>query len=102
METKQQIIEVGIALAETKHVCNVTANLVANLLGISRPLVCAYYKDNAGLRREIMREAIVRKNLDVIAQGLSDPNGLPAKVDRETKRKALKWLSNKHGIRKIN
>jgi AcrR family transcriptional regulator len=89
---KAQALEAAIALAEEKGYTNIRAHDIAARTNISYGLVAKYFGTMGQLRRAIMRAAIARENLTIIAQGLGvkDPHAL--KASDELKQKAVQKL----------
>lgn len=102
-EREKLIIEVGLKQAEEKHINCVSGSTIARELQVSRPLIAAFFARGDILRQALLDVAVERRNYAIIAQALVDPNWRDTvKVDRETKRAALKRLCRIHGIRKLN
>ena len=79
-----QIVEVALALAARPGSTwqSVTRDQIGRVCGITGQAVMHHFTDIAQLRRSIMRAAVRRENLKVIAQGLAagDPQARKAGV----------------------
>lgn len=67
---REQILDAALILALATSYDRITRDGVAAKAGVSQGLVNAYFKNMDGLRSELMRYAIQRGNLQVVAQGL--------------------------------
>lgn len=97
---RETIVSIGLACAETGHYKELSFKRISELMGVSRPLISYFYSLPA-LQKAVVKRAVERENLTVIAQALT-AGDLPADVPKDLKRRALKALGSKHGIRKIH
>jgi len=67
---REQILEAALVLALNDGYTRITRDGVADKAGVSQGLVNMYFGNMEGLRTELMRYAVARKNLQVVAQGL--------------------------------
>jgi AcrR family transcriptional regulator len=82
-DREQQILSASLTVAETAGYNRVTLDQIAKAAGVSKALPLAYFGTMNGWRRKVMREAIRRRNLRVVAQGLAagDPHAKKAPDD---------------------
>jgi AcrR family transcriptional regulator len=76
----KQLIEVGLTLAAAQGYKNVTMEALMAAAGVSRTLYARYFSNVNQFRVEIMRAAVKRAILPIIAQGLAaqDPHAMKA------------------------
>lgn len=67
---KEQIITAALSLAENSHYLTVTRSEIAKALGVSGPAVQYHVKSMKHLRGELVKAAIKRKVLAVVAQAI--------------------------------
>lgn len=93
-ERTAELLEAAVAVALKHGFLNVTREKIGDVAGVSRALVTTRFGTMVQLRRLIMRQAIERKLLGILAEGLAvrDPNALKAPED--LKKQALRTLSN--------
>ncbi len=89
----QQLIDAALALSERHGYANVTHDAVAEAAKVSRGLVVHYLGTAPNMRRDIMRAAISRSVVRVVAQGLAAGDRHAAKASPELKRKASKLVA---------
>lgn len=80
-DRKKQMLESALVLAETYGLKAVTRVAVAAETGTTDALVNRYFGNKAGLRGEIIYEAVQRKNVTIIAKAMRDGfdlQGIPA------------------------
>jgi AcrR family transcriptional regulator len=87
-QRKQQILEAALALAADQGYTKVRWSDVAQHLGISRALVMHYFKTMSQLQTAIMRAAVKKKNLKIIAQGLALDDRHARRADPALQKKA--------------
>ena len=68
---KQQILDAGIKMATKHGYQSITREDVASAADVSVGLVSKYFLTMANLKRAIMRAAIDREILSIVAQGVS-------------------------------
>ena len=91
-ERKRTMLDAGLEIA-TKYGFNaVSLPKVARLAGCSQGLVSHYYETSHDLRQAIMRAAVRKENLRVIADGLAAGNDIARGAPRELRKKALESL----------
>ena len=87
-----QLLDIALVQAETFGCRNVTAHRVAVAAGVAPSLVTYYFSTMPRLHRAIMRAAVKREILPIIAQGIADRNPQALAAPDELKRKALATL----------
>lgn len=88
-ERKIQILNAAVALATTDGYANITRTDVAELAGVSTGLVNKYYSTIPQLKRAVMRAAIQREVLSIVAQGLTAKDPQALKAPDELKQRAV-------------
>lgn len=80
---KAEILDAALAIAVTEGLRGTTRDLVAARVGVSPALVSMHYSTMDQLRRAVMRAAIDREVLPIVAEGLAlrDPHALKASED---------------------
>jgi len=74
-----QLAEIGVELAEVSDYRMVQFGQIAQIAGVTRTLVQHYFKNRFTLQNVILKTAIQKKNLRVVAQGVIA--GDPAVMD---------------------
>lgn len=90
---KTQILNVAIELSRDIGYQHITRSKVADAARISEGLVTRYFSTMNQLKREVMRTAIKREILEIIAQGLIAQDKYAKKADQQLKEKALQSLA---------
>ena len=90
---RDQILTTALSLAESSHYLQLTRDKIARALGLSGPAVQYHFGTMAKLRSEIMRAAVKREYLPVIAQGLMARDRQAAKADPDLKTRALESVA---------
>ena len=82
-DRKEEILQAALDLAQEHGYQQVTRAQIAERAGVAVGLVGYYYGTMIQMRRAIMRAAIHRHNLVVLAQGLGlgDPNARKAPAE---------------------
>lgn len=88
-DRKAQILDGAIELARTKGLGHITREAIAQRVGVSPALVSLYFGTMTELRRSIMRAAIKREVLEIVAEGLTTRDKQAAKASDDLKRRAL-------------
>ena len=89
---KEDILAAALPLAAEHGYRNITRNQIAEAAKVSGPTLNYHFGTMAQLQRDLMRHAIARENLRVIAQGISAGDSQAAKVDSELRSRALDYL----------
>lgn len=71
-ERMQQILEAAVQLAITAGYRAVTRDAVALAADVSPGLISHYFLASSLLREEVMREAVRRELIDIVAAGLAE------------------------------
>lgn len=91
---KDLILDAAIACALLKGYRSITREAVSNLAGSSCSLVNWYFPTVAHLKDEVIKTAIHREILEIIAQGLSIGDPLTNHLPPELKQKVSDFLTN--------
>lgn len=93
-DRKADLVSVAIAEAEHTPYHQQTCATVADAAGFSRTLVSRYFGTATQLRRAVVRAAIRREHLLVVAQAIAvqDPNAGSDKISPDLRRRALASL----------
>lgn len=89
---KQQLIDAAVNLAQTVGYHKVTLRAIAELVGVQPSLAVYYFSTMTQLRRAIMRTAIERKIISIIAQGLGAQDIHAHKAPDDLKQQAIEFL----------
>ena len=85
----QEILEAGIALAKRGNYNQITRDALAKKAGCSAALVSAYFGTMVQFRRALMRHAVDREVVEIVAQGLVDRNPYARKAPDDLKQRAM-------------
>ena len=91
---REQILNAAIELSKTKKYNKITAENIANKIGISPSLVAKYFKTMTQLRRAIIRAAINKEIPEIIAQGIANGDDHVKKAPEHLRLKALELIAN--------
>tara|TARA_R100000750_G_scaffold34860_1_gene22434 strand:+ start:606 stop:911 length:306 start_codon:yes stop_codon:yes gene_type:complete len=86
---KEAIVDVALELAAAAHYTQVQRKQIADELGVTPPALTYHFGTMEQLRRAIMRAAIERENLGVIAQGLVAQDKHAKKAPEALRRRAI-------------
>jgi len=88
-ERKEAILSAAIELATVKGYQQITRDGIAEQAGVSMGLVTRYFSTMNQLRRDVMRHAIKREILSIVADGMAcrDPHAM--KAPEELRRRAF-------------
>lgn len=93
-ERVKHILDVSMALAEQHGYNRVSRDQVARVCGFPSSSLITYHMGSmVEFRRKIMREAIKRANLRVLAQGLAAQDRQALKAPEDMKARALQSLA---------
>lgn len=67
---KEEIVGVALRLAALTHYTQVQRKHIAEELGLSPPALTYHFGTMAQIQRAVMRAAVIREDLTVLAQGL--------------------------------
>lgn len=90
---KDMLLNVAVSLAEKKPYTSITPALIADKAGVSVSSVIGYYTSVSELQNAIMRAALERKILSIIAVGIAVEHPLALNAPQELRNKALKSLN---------
>lgn len=88
-----QLVTIALSIAEKSGLQAVTRERVASESGVSEGLVSYHLGTMKELRRKLIREAITRPSLKVLAQALASGDRHAQKAPEDLKRKALASLA---------
>lgn len=91
---KAQLLEVALGLAETVGYQHITREIIAIEAGVSPGRVSQCFRSMTELKSEIMRTAILRGNIKIVAQGLGARDKQALRAPSELKQKAVACLIN--------
>lgn len=86
---KDSAIAAALDLAEQSHYLKVTRDQIAAAVGVTGSAIQYHFKTMAQLRSELMRAAVKRERLIVIAQGLTTSDTQAVKAPIALQRRAL-------------
>jgi AcrR family transcriptional regulator len=89
---KAQIIDGALEAARSQGLAKLTRENIAAHVNVSPALVSRYLGTMTELRRTLMRAAIKREILEIIAEGIATRDKIAARVPEELKRRALSTL----------
>lgn len=89
---KEQIIAAGLELAKSKGFYNVTREMIAEKSGCVGGTIQYHFSTMTVLRRDIMRAAVRKEVLEVIAQGIVNKSKVALRVSPELRKRALAVL----------
>jgi AcrR family transcriptional regulator len=95
LRRQNEVLDAAIRLAMEVGYQQITRDAVAAEAGCGCGTVNVCYRSMEELRREVVRRAIVTKNLIILVQYLADPNPDPAvgRIPVELKREAFEYLA---------
>jgi AcrR family transcriptional regulator len=88
-DRKQEILEAAVRLARVDGYSNITRDNIATAAGVSMGLVNHHYGTINQLKRAVMRAAISREILSIIAEGIVLKDKVALKVSEELRKRAL-------------
>lgn len=88
-----QLVTIALTIAERQGLAAVTREKIAKASGVSEALVSYHLGTMAELRRKMIREAITRRCLKVLAQALAAGDRHAQKAPEDLKREALASLA---------
>lgn len=90
---RDEILSAAFALAAKGFYLALTRNEIAEAAGISGPAVQYHFETMAKLRKAIMRAAIAREELPVVAQGIMANDALTKDLPGNLRERALASVS---------
>lgn len=91
-ERKELLLDVALKLAGRHGLTNLTREQIAEAAAVSPALVSARLGTMVALRRTVMRQAIARENLPVLAQGLAARDPYAVKAPLALRQRAVATL----------
>lgn len=91
---RKQILDVALALAERRGFGALTREAIAKAAGVTASLVSHYFISMASMRKAVMKEAVSRESLNIIAHGLTTNHIHTRKLGPDLKRRALNYALN--------
>ena len=88
-----EILAAALKLAATRGYAKISREQIAEAAGCSTGLVSRYFGTMTNLRRTLMRKAIERRIVKVVAQGLADGNPLARKAPDDLRSEAVQHLA---------
>ena len=85
----RSLLDAAVELADAGNYLTVTAAAIADVVGVAKSLVFAYFADMQGLRVAIMTAALERRIPRIVAQGLVAGDPLARAAPAMLRRKAL-------------
>lgn len=93
-ERVKHILDAALMLAETHGYASISRDQIARVCGFPSPSLITYHMGTMdALRRTMIREAIKRENLRVLAQALAARDRHACKAPEELKTRALQSLA---------
>lgn len=91
---KDHILSTALAISEIKGYNKITRDDVAEAAGVSMGLITHYFETMNQLKRDIMRAAVKRGYVAIIAQGLTNKDRHALKASKELKTQAANLIAN--------
>jgi len=91
---KDHILNSAIVIAMEKGYNKITRDDVAETAGVSMGLITYYFETMNQLKRDIMRTAVKRGIVEIVAQGLTNKDRHALKASKELKTKAAHLIAN--------
>lgn len=91
---KETLIVAALAVAKRDGFSNLTRASIAEEAACSTGLVTNYLGTMTALKREVMRAAVKREVVEVVAEGLAVRDKQALKAPEELKQKAIAHLTN--------
>lgn len=92
-DRNRKVLDAACRLAEDNGLAGVTRDAVADAAGVSAGTASAAYGDMNVLREAVMREAVSRPLLRVLAQGLAAGHATARAAPDELRQRALETVS---------
>jgi AcrR family transcriptional regulator len=91
-DRKARILEVALKLAEKEGYQNIRRNKIAELAGVCYTLINWHFKSISNLKNTVMKEAVERQILPIIAQGLLLKNPEAMNAPEDVKQKVINQI----------
>lgn len=92
-ERRAELLDAALHIAERIGADKVTHDLVAQHAEVTRTLVIHYFGTAPQLRRDIMRAAVKRRIVSVVARGIALRDSHALKADEALREQALAYLA---------
>ncbi|MDE2202709.1 MAG: helix-turn-helix transcriptional regulator [Burkholderiaceae bacterium] len=92
-ERTNSLLDAAVDLATVIGWDNLTRDAIADHAGVSGALVTVRLGNKTEMLRNVMRRAIQRRCVPVVAQGLARQDRTARKADPALKKDAAKWLA---------
>lgn len=89
---RENILAVAMDIAIKQGYDNVTRERIATQAGISTGLVNHAFSTMTKLRRAVMRAAIQRELLPIVAKGIAEGCSIAHGADNTLKSRAMRWM----------
>lgn len=89
---RQTILSAAVKLSTPRGYQQITIREVADLAGVSHPLVAHYFPTMDSLRAEVMVEAVRLGVVAIVAQGLGMQDPAAMAAPSELREKAIRWM----------
>lgn len=89
----QLLLDVAVQLAQRHGLANLTRDQIAEAAGVAQGLVTTRLGTMAEMRRAVMRQAVKREILSIVAEGLATRNEHALKAPPALRAKALASLA---------
>ena len=90
---RKYVLDIAIELAKTKGYSTLTRDDVAKEANVSPGLVSHYFKNIELLRNLVLKTAVKREVLEIIAQGLVKEDPIAVQAPKELKYRAISHLA---------
>lgn len=94
-ERTKQLLDVALTLAEREGWSNLTRDGIATLAGCHNATVSFTLGTMTELKRSVMRHAVMRRSLAVVAEGLSRGDKTARKAPQDLKDEVAAWLAER-------
>lgn len=91
-DRKTELLDAALRLAKTKGYTKVTREAIAAVVGCVPATVTNHLGTTPNMKRGIMRAAVSRGVVEVVAQGLADGNPHAKKASHDLKQRAVEHL----------
>lgn len=92
-ERRAELLDAALHIAERIGADKVTHDLVAQHAEVTRTLVIHYFGTAPQLRRDIMRAAVKRRLVSIVARGIALRDSHALKADEALREQALAYLA---------
>lgn len=92
-DRKGQILAEAVRASDIYGYANVTRQMIADALNLAPGLVSHYFGTMDDLRAAVMREAVSRELLRIVAQGVINKHPVAQRARRDLKTRALAFIT---------